>query len=82
MKHQKTAAREYVFHRDPSPPPIRRCFVCNAPRPDHAIGWEELKRMNLDPRDLCPRHRQERRPAMATLGELVGAHQEKKDPHT
>lgn len=44
-----------------------RCYVCGERAEIGAIGWE----LNSDRSDRCPQHR--RRPAIATLGELIAS---------
>jgi len=41
------------------------CYVCDKKASAGTPGWES------GPRDLCPKHRQTRPKALATLGELV-----------
>jgi hypothetical protein len=80
VKQHVPAVRGEPIAETTDPPP-RRCWSCDAPRPEHAIGWESDMRGGRwgdSLRDLCPRHRMQERPAIATLGELVSAHREKK----
>jgi len=47
------------------------CYVCNKKAPPGTPGWEHNPEFPGGARDLCPKHRQQRPAAMATLGDLV-----------
>jgi hypothetical protein len=58
------------------------CWSCGAHAPVGSPGWEidTVRSVTLGHRDFCPKHRRQN-PALASLGELVQAHRDRKDRH-
>jgi len=75
MKQPEVVYLHRSRNRPSVAPPKRelRCFCCGLRAEPGAVGWE-----SNESDDRCPKHRRERPPAIATLGELIRARQEKR----